>query len=86
MVRALPISCLLLAGLCAACADRDPPAADPVRVELLLASLDAEQQAAPHGAGKIEEKIEKADRIAGSLMKVQADRIDPNMVVALVSR
>ena len=74
----LPLACL-----CGACSREAPlPSADPVQVERLVARIDA----APKLPAPIAEKVEKADRIAGTVTKVQADKIDPAVVAALISR
>jgi hypothetical protein len=89
MTRIVPASCLALAALAALVAgvsDPAPPAPDPAKVERALASLDEQEAAEPEGPAKFEEKLQKADRIAGTLSRVQPEKIDPNVAVALVAR
>lgn len=79
LTLALPLT--LLAG----CADTSEPAAtpDPAKVEVYLASLDTPP--APE-ANSIEEKIAEADKVAGTLAKVQPEKIDPNLVATIIAR
>ena len=74
---------LPLLALPSACADpTPPPAADPVKVERLVASLEKGPAMPP----AIEKKLRSADRISGALTKVEPTKIDPNVAVALISR
>ncbi|HMJ94013.1 MAG TPA: hypothetical protein VK472_07930 [Allosphingosinicella sp.] len=79
-VRDLPL--LPLALIAAASADEAPPHADPAGVERLMARLDAEQ-ALPHA---VAEKVQKADRISGAVLKVAPEKIDPQIAIALIAR
>jgi outer membrane lipoprotein-sorting protein len=80
LTLALPLA--LLAG---GCAETSEPAiaADPAKVEMYLASL--ESVPAPE-ANSIEEKIVEADKVAGTLAKVQPEKIDPNLVATIIAR
>ena len=81
-----------LAALCAACTDR-APTADPAAVDRLVASFEtpdanssaeeAGNQAVPES---IEKKVEKADRLADTLVKVEPDRVDPDLAATLITR
>jgi hypothetical protein len=79
VIRLAAICCL---GLCAACAKAPEPRADPAKVELLMARLDA----APSLPAPIGEKVEKADRIAGTVSRLEPKRIDPEVIAAFVPR
>jgi hypothetical protein len=80
MVRAFLL--LPLASIAAGCADEAPPRADPAQVERLVARLDAQQTLPP----ALAEKVQKADRISGTVLKVAPEKIDPNVAVALIAR
>jgi len=79
MIRFLPLGLLCL---CAACSRAPEPQADPAKVERLMARLDA-GSALP---APIEEKAEKADRIAGTVTRLEPKKIDPAVVAAFLSR
>ena len=80
MIRRL-LPCVLLFPV-AACADPEPPRADPARVERLMARLDA-QPSLPPGVAK---KVEKADRLSGAVLKIAPEKIDPDVAAALIVR
>ena len=82
MVRLRALSVVTLALLAAGCADPAPPTADPAQIERLVASLEAEP-ALPPG---IEKKVQKADRVAGTVARIQPEKIDPDIAVALLAR
>ena len=76
---------LLLAALAlpaAGCGEADPPRADPATVERLVASMEAEPELPP----ALEKKVQKADRVAGSVLKVAPEKIDPDVAAALIAR
>lgn len=81
MIRfALPFAFLSLA---AACADSDEPLrADPAKVERLMARMEAETALPP----AVAEKVAKADRVSGAVLKVAPEKIDPNVAAALIAR
>ena len=80
MIRfALP--CLLL-SLVAACADEAPPRADPAEVERLVARFEAQSELPPAMA----EKVQKADRISGAMLRIAPEKIDPDVAAALIAR
>lgn len=75
--------------LTAACSERAPQA-DPAAVDRLVASFETPQPA-PEREGdalpeSVEKKIEKADRLTGTLVKVEPDRVDPDLAAALIAR
>ena len=81
MIRIL-LPCALL-SLLAACAEKaPPPRADPAKVELLVARLEAQTRLPP----AVAEKVQKADRISGAVLKVAPEKIDPNVAMALIAR
>lgn len=83
-MKAFALSLPLLA---AACSEAPPAAADPERVEQALAAAGAEAAAAePPAADKARDKLEKADRLVGTLDKVQPDRVDPDVAASLLDR
>lgn len=79
-IRLLPAFPLVL--VVAGCADEMPPRADPVQVERLVARLEARPGLPP----AVAEKVEKADRVSGSVLKVAPEKIDPNVAIALIAR
>lgn len=76
------LAALPLALLAAGCADPAPPSADPAQVERLMASLEAESELPPG----IEKKLQKADRVAGTVSRMAPEKIDPDVAVALIAR
>ena len=80
LTLALPLA--LLAG---GCADTSEPEAapDPAKVQMYLASV--ETAPAPE-ANSIGDKIAEADKVAGTLAKVQPEKIDPNLVATIIAR
>lgn len=76
--------------LTAACAEREPQA-DPAAVDRLVASFETPPAVAEDGGNKaastsIEKKVEKADRLADTLVKVEPDRVDPDLAAELIAR
>ena len=47
-----------------------------------MARLDAETALPP----AVAEKVEKADRVSGAVLKVAPEKIDPNVAAALIAR
>ena len=87
MTKATPL--LILASLgCAACAQRDQPRPAPDQVRQLLAELEArpEARAAADLPPTARDKAAQADRMVGSLEKVQPEKIDPAVAAALIQR
>jgi hypothetical protein len=82
MISARALLLLPIASIVAACADEAPPRADPAEVERLVARLEAQPELPP----AIAEKVRKADRVSGSVLKVAPEKIDPNVAVALIAR
>lgn len=80
LLALLPALPLALAA--AGCAEEETPRADPVKIERVLASLEAEQ-APPSG---LREKLQKADRVAGTVARIAPEKIDPDIAVALIAR
>ena len=76
------IAILPLALAAAGCAEESAPRADPAKVERLMARVEAEQ-ALPTG---IQSKLQKADRIAGTVARIAPEKIDPDVAVALIAR
>jgi hypothetical protein len=79
MIRPAALCCLCL---CAACAKAPEPKADPAEVARLMARIEA----SPSLPAPIEAKVEKADRIAGTVTRIEPKKIDPNVVAAFLSR
>jgi hypothetical protein len=73
------VSALALAACAAEPAAEPKP--DPAKLELFYASLETEAEAEP-----LLEKLERPDRVSGTLAKVEATRIDPDMVENLLAR
>jgi hypothetical protein len=78
---ALPV---LLFCLIAACSSTEEQAADPAKVERLLASLESGSDTGLSPA--TETRLRKADRLAGAIARVEPKRIDPKLAVALLAR
>jgi hypothetical protein len=74
---------ILFAGLAAGCAEAPPPKADPAQVERLLAGLQAGDAALPPA---LEARAAKVDRVAGTIAKVEPQRVDPSLAAALITR
>ena len=72
--------------LISACAEERRPEPDPVALERLVASMEAEPVAAGLTAPKPEEDKEKVGRIANSLEKMDVERVDPGLAEALIGR
>jgi hypothetical protein len=90
MIRFLLALSLPVATLCAGCS-KAAPTADPAAVDRLVASFETPNAAAGAGDKKavpasIEKKVEKADRLADTLVKVEPDRVDPDLAATLISR
>jgi hypothetical protein len=85
MTKIFLILGLPLAFLAGGCADTSEPefAADPAKVEMYLASLEVE---APAEGNALDEKLAEADKVAGSLARVQPEKIDPNLVATIIAR
>ena len=75
---------ILLVCLTCACSKSEDQAADPAKVERLIASLErgSESRLSP----ATETKLRHADRIAGAIARVEPKRIDPKLAVALLAR
>ena len=75
---------LPLPFLVSACAEEPRPEPDPVALERLVASMEAEPVAAgvdvPSGA----EEKDEVGRIANSLQKMDVERVDPALAEALI--
>ena len=80
---ALAAAALLTAG----CADAPEPAPRPDAAELdrLVATLEA-QAAAANAPAKVPDQIASADRIAGTVARLPAEKIDPNLVANALVR
>jgi hypothetical protein len=72
--------------LAAGCADAPEPARSPNAAELdrLLAHLD--QEAAAARTPQIPDQIAAADRVAGTVARLPAEKIDPNLVANALTR
>ena len=87
MIRNL--SMLLLSALAfSACAEKQDPKPDPEQVRRLLANLETHPAAATVAAlpAPARDKVGRADRMMGSLEKVQPEKIDPAVAAALIAR
>ena len=71
----LLLSCALLAGCGAAEAE---PAPDPEQLEIFLARLEAEP------AAGVSDKVREADRLMGTVQKIDPERIDPDIARTLL--
>jgi hypothetical protein len=80
---ALAAAALLSAG----CAEAPEPAPRPNEAELdrLVATLDA-QAAAANAPTQIPDQIASADRVAGTIARLPAEKIDPNLVANALTR
>jgi hypothetical protein len=80
---ALAAAALLTAG----CADAPEPAQRPNAAELdrLVATVEA-QAAAANAPTKVPDQIASADRIAGTVARLPAEKIDPNLVASALAR
>jgi hypothetical protein len=80
---ALAAAALLTAG----CADTPEPAPRPNEAELdrLVATLEAEAAAA-NAPTQVPDQIASADRIAGTVARLPAEKIDPNLVASALTR
>ena len=68
-----------------ACSSEAPPPPAPGSVERLLARMDAQRDdPAEQLPVKAREKVRRAERLVPPLEKVQADRIDPDLALALI--
>jgi hypothetical protein len=93
MIRLLPTLLVPLGISLAGCSEPEP-AADPAAVDRLVASFETPAGAASGGEeggnetvpGSIEKKVEKADRLADTLVKVEPDRVDPDLAATLIAR
>jgi hypothetical protein len=80
------IPLVLLAGC-----SKPEPAADPAAVDRLVASFETPDATAAEGDNQavpasIEKKAEKADRLTDTLVKVEPDRVDPDLAATLITR
>lgn len=75
---------ICLACLAGACSSQEEPAADPAKVEQLLASLERRSDSGLSPGA--ETKLRQADRLAGAISKVEPKRIDPKVAAALIAR
>jgi hypothetical protein len=75
---------IVIACLAAACSGREEQTADPAELKQLLASLERRSDTGLSPAA--ETRLRKADRLAGTISRVEPKRIDPNLAVALIAR
>jgi hypothetical protein len=75
---------LPLPFLVSACAEEARPEPDPVALERLVASMEAEPVAAGITPPDGQEEKDEVGRIANSLQKVDVDRVDPALAEALI--
>ena len=81
MMKSLTLAILSAAALGACASEPAEPAPDPAKLELFYASLEAETEAEP-----LIEKLERPDRVSGTLAKVEPTRLDPDVVEDLLAR
>ena len=62
--------------LACACAERPVPVADPTELALALAEIENQDDSK---AARFQAKIAGADRIAGTLAKVETEKLDPKI-------
>ena len=74
MIKLLPAA-LLLPLACVACAKREEPKPDPVKLQAFLATIEA-PEAAPG----------KTERLIASVEKIPPERINPRIAVAALTR
>jgi hypothetical protein len=89
MIR-IPLAFTLpFAALAVGCSEPEPRA-DPAAVDRLVAGFDSAAPAASSGdnafSPSLEQKIEKADRLTETLVKVEPDRVDPDLAATLITR
>lgn len=86
MIRLASPILLTLGALCAGCSQAPPPV-DPVAVEQLIASNEAvavAEKESRSSVPSVEKKLAKADRIVGTVTKLEPKRIDPDLVAVLL--
>jgi hypothetical protein len=87
MTSRLPFAALAaVALLTAGCADAPEPAPrlEAAELDRLLANLDAEAAAAR--APEVPDQIAAADRVASTVARLPAEKIDPNLVANALTR
>ncbi len=88
MIRLASPLLLALGTVCAGCSEAPPPV-DPAAVEQLIASNEAVAVAEKESRSalpSVEKKLAKADRIAGTVSRLEPKRIDPDLVAVLLTR
>ena len=71
----------ILSLLACACTDRPDPIADPAELALALAAIESQTG---DKAAKLQAKIAGADRIAGTLSKVEPEKLDPKIAAVFL--
>lgn len=72
------VSSLAILSLLGACAEAPAPAPDPATIDRFIATLEAGK----HGSAA--EPLAKADRLVGSIEKVQAEKLDTSLAASLI--
>jgi len=80
MIRRLPLPLALLLAT-GACGKAPEPTADPNQLAIVLAQLEARDS--PREL-RFQRKIAGADRVSGTLSRVEPERLDPNIAVVLL--
>ena len=87
MTKTFSILALASAAALAGCADSSEPQrfADAATL-IAVAEAATSSAAAPAEEDGLDEKLEKADRLTGTVEKIQPEKIDPALVAGLVAR
>ncbi|TFI57382.1 hypothetical protein E2493_15470 [Sphingomonas parva] len=81
MIKRLPCPAVLAALLLSACGTSPAPVADPVQLELALATIKQQESGT---AARLQQKVAGADRVASTVTRVNPGHLDPNVAVALL--
>ena len=82
MSKRLSVSAAIAASvLLCACGVSQPPTADPVQLELALAAIKRQENGQ---SARLHQKVAGADRVAGTVTRVNPGRLDPDVAAALL--
>ncbi|HEX9955590.1 MAG TPA: hypothetical protein VGB48_10320 [Allosphingosinicella sp.] len=87
--RLSPLAFSALALLAAACteAPQRTAALDAEQLDRLTAFVEAEARAAnPPKRGALPDQLASADRLSGTIARLEPERLDPNLVVSAIAR
>ncbi|HEX8526193.1 hypothetical protein [Allosphingosinicella sp.] len=86
MTKTFPILALAAAAALAGCADRSEPQQFADAETVIAAAGAASEPAAALEENGLVEKLQKAERLSGTVEKIQPEKIDPNLIAGLVAR